>query len=98
MVASLWHDCFKRLGAFEMLIHYNASRVSSSLIAVEDLDSVLFVTNSLQDPLQDTYDYDNPCPDTPTRVANYNALRTRAGGTLFTGVPNLSARLESEQK
>ena len=39
---------FKRVGAFELLVSHNASRVSGNgLIATEDVNSIMFVTKNL---------------------------------------------------
>ena len=39
-----------RAGAFKMLIHHNASRLHNGVICVEDLDNILFVTQTISDP------------------------------------------------
>ena len=83
--------CLQRLGAFEMLIKHNAAPLSNNMIATEDLDSIPFVADMVQDPNLDNYTYRNPCPDTPTRIAATNAVRTAAGEAPFLGVPRLSS-------
>ena len=81
----------KRAGAFKLLVTHNASRMSNGTIAVEHLDNILIVTDLIKDPATPSYDYDTPCPDTPTRVAQINSQRVLNGDSVFTGVPNITA-------
>ena len=81
----------RRAGAFKLLISHNASRLSNGTICVEDIDNILIVTDLIHDPDMASYDYGNPCPDTPTRVARINASRVLAGDPVFNGVPNITA-------
>ena len=84
--------CLERLGAYELLIKHNAAApLGNNMIATEDLDSIPFVTDMLEDPNVGNYTYRNPCPDTPTRIAATNAVRVAAGDAPFTGVPRLSS-------
>ena len=76
--------CLERLGAFELLIKHNATRLNSGTIATEDPSNIPFVLNLIDDPFSDTYTYQNPCPDTNQRVAAYNAYRTARGESEFT--------------
>ena len=80
----------RRAGAFKLLVTQNASRMSNGTIAVEDLDNILIVTDLVNDPGMPTYDYDTPCPDTPTRVARINSVRAMSGDQIFRGVPNIT--------
>ena len=63
----------RRAGAFNLLITQNASRLSNgtTCICVEDLDNILIVTDLVKDPNLTSYDYDAPCPDTPTRSVSH---------------------------
>ena len=82
---------FKRVGAFELLVSHNASRVSGNgLIATEDVNSIMFVTKNLNDPDQDLYSYDNHCPDSATRVRKYNADCVATGRAVFNGIPDVT--------
>ena len=81
----------RRAGAFNLLITQNASRLSNGTICVEDLDNILIVTDMIKDPYFSSYDYDSPCPDTPTRVSRINAQRAIAGDLIYNGVPNVAA-------
>ena len=42
-------EAMRRAGAFKLLVSNNASRLRNGVIAVEDLDSVLIVTNMIED-------------------------------------------------
>ena len=81
----------RRAGAFQLLIKHNASRHKNGQICVEDLDNIPFVTQLIPDPDVASYSFENPCPDTATRVARFNITRATAGQTAYTGVPNLSS-------
>ena len=81
--------CLERLGAFELLIKHNATRLNSGTIATEDPSNIPFVLNLIDDPFSDTYTYQNPCPDTIQRVAAYNAYRTARGESEFNGIPSI---------
>ena len=81
----------RRAGAFQLLIKHNASRHKNGQICVEDLDNIPFVTQLIPDPDVASYSFENPCPDTATRVARFNITRATAGLTAYTGVPNLSS-------
>ena len=80
----------KRAGVFKLLVTQNASRLPNGIIAVENLDNIPLVTNVVADPHNDEYDFDTPCPDTPTRVARMNATRALAGAVPYTGVANIT--------
>ena len=80
----------KRAGVFKLLVTQNASRLPNGVIAVEHLDNIPLVTNLITDPNGGGYDFDTPCPDTPTRVARMNATRALAGNAPYTGVPNIT--------
>ena len=62
----------RRAGAFTLLIQHNACRAKSGTICVEDLDSISIITKIIRDPDQDSYTYENPCPDTSTRLQRIN--------------------------
>ena len=81
----------RRAGAFNLLITQNASRLSNGTICVEDIDNILIVTDLIKDPFAATYDYDAPCPDTPSRVSRINSQRALAGEAIYNGVPNIAA-------
>ena len=83
--------CFERTGAFEMLILHNAAMLSNLMIATEDVSNIPFVTGVISDPDLDTYTYQNPCPDTTTRIANYNAYRTSRGESVYNGIPSIAS-------
>ena len=59
-------EAMRRAGAFKLLVSNNASRLRNGVIAVEDLDSVLIVTNMINDPYLANYNYESPCPNTAT--------------------------------
>ena len=67
--------CLQRLGAFELLITHNAAPMGNNMVATEDLDTIPFVADMLNDPLTGTYTYRNPCPATPARVAATSAAQ-----------------------
>ena len=48
-------QCFRRLGAFELLVQHNAARLTNGTIATEDASSIPFVLNLISDPHQDSY-------------------------------------------
>ena len=54
-------------------------------------DNIIIVTDLIEDTATPFYDYDTPCPDTPTRVAQINTQRVLNGDSVFTGVPNIAA-------
>ena len=70
----------QRAGAFKLLVSNNASRQRNGVICVEDLDSVLIVTNLIDDPYKAGYNYETPCPNTATRVTRLNATRALTQG------------------
>ena len=69
----------RRAGAFQMLIKNNASRLKSGQMCVEDIDNIPFVVQLVNDPDEGTYTFENPCPDTATRVARFNTSRVMQG-------------------
>ena len=71
--------CLERLGAFELLIKHNAAPAGGNLIATEDLDSIPFIADMLQDPNAANYTYRNPCPATPARIARCRIAQTCPG-------------------
>ena len=79
----------QRVNAFKLLITHNASRLKTGVVCVEDIDNILIVTDMIQDPNVGTYNYENPCPDTPTRVTRMNVSRVAAGEPPYAGVPNI---------
>ena len=83
--------CLERIGAFKLLIQHGASRLKSGVIAVDNPSNILFVTQDLVDPDQGSYTYENPCPDTPTRIARTNAMRATTGQPRFDGIPNITS-------
>ena len=56
-----------RSGAFSLLIKHNASRLRNGVIAVEDVDNIMFVTELVNDPDQASYSFEKPCPGTASR-------------------------------
>ena len=84
-------QAMQRAGAFKLLVSHNASRQRNGVICVEDLDSVLIVTNLIDDPYQAGYSYETPCPDTATRITRMNASRVLRGSAPFTGVPDITS-------
>ena len=84
-------QALKRAGAFKLLVTHNGSRMHNGCIAVEHADNILIVTDLINDPSTPSYDYDSPCPDTPTRVARINAQRVLTGEPVFNGVPNITS-------
>ena len=84
-------QALKRAGAFKLLVTHNGSRMHNGCIAVEHADNILIVTDLINDPMSPSYDYDSPCPDTPTRVARINAQRVLTGEPVFNGVPNITS-------
>ena len=81
----------QRAGAFKLLVSNNASRQRNGVICVEDLDSVLIVTNLIDDPYKAGYNYETPFPNTATRVTRLNATRALRGDAPFTGVPDITS-------
>ena len=82
---------FKRVGAFQLLIQHNASRVGgNAMIATEDVNTIMFVTQQIVDPDQASYTYENPCPDSAARVRKYNAESVRTGRAIFNGIPDVT--------
>ena len=43
--------CLERLGAFELLMKYNATRLQNGTIATEDPSNIPFVLNLIENPL-----------------------------------------------
>ena len=80
----------RRAGAFQMLIKNNASRLKNGQMCVDDIDNIPFVVQLVNDPDEGTYTFENPCPDTATRVARFNTSRVMQGLPPYTGVPNIS--------
>ena len=73
---------FQREGHFQELIEDYAVLLPNGKLAVADIDSVYFVTGRLKDPTPRSLD--KPCPDTPRRLADYNASRHLAGESELT--------------
>ena len=88
----------KRAGAFTLLIQHNACRVKGGTICVEHIDSIPIIAKVLDDPDQDTYTYEQPCPGTAARIARINATRALAGQNPYTGVPNLNSLPSSQDR
>ena len=66
-----------RTGQFQTLIHEGAVILPSGKFAVDSSDSAHFVLGKLNDETK--YSLSNPCPDTVTRLAEYNDVQTAAG-------------------
>ena len=72
---------YRNKGLFQMLFQHRAVVLSNGRLAIEDINSVPFVTGAASDPKS----FDDLCPPTPDRVSDYNAdidLGTRAGTKL----------------
>ena len=82
--------CLKRKGAFKLLKQHNACR-NGTMSSTENLDSIPFVVNMIEDPDIGLYTYENPCPNIVTRIARVNVHRAAAGLPNYTGVPRLSS-------
>ena len=50
-------------------------------MAVDNIQAVKFVNGTVKDPV--AYDFENPCPDTVTRINNFDAAATTAGTAKF---------------
>ena len=61
---------YKRKGQFQTFFKHHAAILSNGKLAVDSADSVHFITNKVQDD----HDFDNPCPPTQQRVAEYENL------------------------
>ena len=66
---------FKRTGQYQMLFKHRAVPASRNQLAVDDYNTVYFLTGKLSD----THDWDNPAPPTPQRYADANTALTTAG-------------------
>lgn len=72
---------YRNKGLFQMLFQHRAVILSNGRLAIEDINSVPFVTGAAADPKS----FDDLCPPTPERVHDYNSdidLGTRAGTKL----------------
>ena len=57
-------------------------------MAVDNIQAVKFVNGTVKDP--EAYDFENPCPDTVTRISNFDAAATTAGTAKFAPISGLS--------
>ena len=80
---------FQREGYFQELIEDYAVLLPNGKLAVSDIDSVYFVTGRIVDPTPRSLN--QPCPDTPRRLLQYNAARTAAGESTHTSTTTLPA-------
>ena len=79
-----------RSGAFTLLIKHNASRLRNGVIAVEDVDNIMFVTELVNDPDQASYSFEKPCPGTASRIAALNISRAAKGEAAYVGAGNIA--------
>ena len=79
-----------RSGAFSLLIKHNASRLRNGVIAVEDVDNIMFVTELVSDPDQASYSFEKPCPGTASRIAALNVSRAAKGEAAYVGAGNIA--------
>ena len=79
-----------RSGAFSLLIKHNASRLRNGIIAVEDVDNIMFVTELVNDPDQASYSFEKPCPGTASRIAALNISRAAKGEAAYVGAGNIA--------
>ena len=70
---------YKRKGQFQTFFKHHAAILSNGKLAVDSADSVHFITNKVQDD----HDFDNPCPPTQQRVAEYDNGRSIAGSPFY---------------
>jgi hypothetical protein len=85
------HDFFKYLvttGEHEMLFQHRAVPLRNGNLAVEDMQSCVF----LNDPtVDDPHDFSDPCPPTATRITKWEATATAKKGSAvkFTHITTL---------
>ena len=68
-----------RKGLFQFLLEHNAVLLGNGKIAVDSLQAVPFVSDTIVDPV--TYGFDSPCPSTTARIAAYDAHPVNATAT-----------------
>ena len=65
----------KRNGLFGPLLEQRAVALSNGKLAVDTVQAVYFASGKADDPRN----FDDPCPPTPTRLADVNAARVLDG-------------------
>ena len=65
---------YDRTGNFKVLNEQGAKVLSNGLMAVDTVESALFISGEIVEP--DTYDFSNPCPPSAVRVANCDLVAT----------------------
>ena len=62
----------KRTGQYQLLFEQRAVPLSNGSMAIDQADSITFIEKRM--PNAPTYDFDNPCPPTYTRIHDYNVM------------------------
>eukprot|EP00966_Prymnesium_polylepis_P332799 7388275-Prymnesium_polylepis.1 len=75
------------------LIEDGAVQLPSGKIAVDTVNATSFVAGLVNDP--EPYNFLNPCPPTPARIAAYDAARDRAGLAKFAAPASVPADVAS---
>ena len=67
--------CWQRTRQFQPLLENGAVLLSNGKLAIDNLQAVSFLNGDQTDPV--AYGFDQPCPDTATRIANFDADAAR---------------------
>ena len=70
---------------FQPLLEHNAVLLSNGKLAVDSIQAYNFISGVAQDPR----DFDDPCPPTARRIAQYDARMTAAGSKTFTNIATM---------
>ena len=82
---------YERHGLFQPLLHEGGVLLSNGKLAVDSLNSVSFVAGTVSDPY--TRGFSNPCPPTPTRIAEFNTAAAATGSSAFAGITAMPSGL-----
>ena len=73
-----------RTGHFVALVENRAVLLSNGNLAVDSMQAVQFLNGAVPDLRATPFSHSDPCPDTETRITNYNTLATASKKAAFT--------------
>ena len=77
---------FTRVGLFQVLISDRAVALSNGKLAIEDANTVLFVSGTAAAP---PGTFERPCPASTARLTASNVARTRAGSSTIAAITEI---------
>ena len=77
---------YTRVGLFQVLISDRAVALSNGKLAIEEANTVLFVSGTAAAP---PGTFDQPCPGSAARLTASNLVRTRAGSSAIDPITSI---------